>query len=424
MRSLLPLRSPLQALLLAALLLLPASLASAATYTYDQGQQVSLGFSSLPSAFQVYWFSDKDGYLQSGNPLRTTKLTVGTHQITYLLYRVSTQTLAQRGSVDVEVRARAGTGTTTGTSTGTSTGATTQVAPGEFEPVTTLLLGTNDAYSVDDLYPAFLDAVRGEAKTRIYVDSAYVEYELEDIFAQEGVDDADYVYVRTPVDTIWMRDYGPLFVKNQGKLEVRDLDYYPGRDNDDAIPAKVARDLGLTNRRVALYWEGGNFTSDGRGSIFTTTRVFDANSQANSTISSTIGSAFYGKHEAYDEMLNDGGTGHIDMFLLLAGPRTAFVNRFPSGHQNAARMDRHADRLRSAGFAVTRLDLADRSFSSYSNGLIVNKTALVPTYGKASTDNAALAAYRAAGYRAVGIDCRRIIQWSGAIHCITITVPQ
>jgi len=100
------------------------------------------------------------------------------------------------------------------------------------------------------------------------------------------------------------------------------------------------------------------------------------------------------------------------------------LNRFPSGHANARLMDSHASRFENLGFQVTRIDLADRGFSSYTNGLIVNGVALVPWYGKSSTDNSALAAFRAAGYRAVGIDCRRIIQWGGAIHCITITVPR
>ena len=114
----------------------------------------------------------------------------------------------------------------------------------------------------------------------------------------------------------------------------------------------------------------------------------------------------------------------MDMFCLMTASRAALVNRFPSGHQNAARMDRNAAKLQQMGVTVTRIDLADTRFSSYTNGLIVNRTAIVPTFGRTSTDSAALAAYRAAGYRAVGVDCRRIIQWSGAVHCITITVPR
>lgn len=123
-------------------------------------------------------------------------------------------------------------------------------------------------------------------------------------------------------------------------------------------------------------------------------------------------------------MRDDGGTGHIDMFALMTGPRSFLINRFASGHQNARRMDEHAARLEGMGYGVTRLELADTRFSSYTNGLIVNSVALVPTYGDRTRDDRALAAYRAAGYRTVGIDSRRIIQWSGAIHCITMTVPR
>ena len=47
----------LQLLVFAALLLVPA-LPAFAAYTYDQGQTVALGFSSLSSAYDAYWFSD------------------------------------------------------------------------------------------------------------------------------------------------------------------------------------------------------------------------------------------------------------------------------------------------------------------------------------------------------------------------------
>jgi agmatine deiminase len=412
-------RRAITLLLLAATLFLSPAAALAA-YSYESGEQVALGFSRLPSGYTVYWTSDRDGFLMQGSTLRTSSLSVGLHEISYFIYRTSTRALVYSGSVEVEVKAPAA---TTPPSSGSAT--TGAYAPGEFEPVSELLLGTEDAYSVEDMYPELLDALRGVVRTTIYVDSAYVRYDLEDIFAATGVDDADYEYVTAPVDSIWMRDYGPLFVKDaRGDLEVVDLSYYPERPNDDAIPARVARERGLASKRLRLYWEGGNYTSDGKGNVFASDVLHSRNSGSASQIDASVGAAFSGRLNVLDHMRDDGGTGHIDMFVLMTGPRSLLLNRFPSGHQNKARMDRHAQALESMGYSVTRLDLGDRRFSSYTNGLIVNDVALVPTYGKASTDGAALAAYRAAGYRTVGIDCRRIIQWSGAIHCITMTVPR
>ncbi|GIW71864.1 MAG: hypothetical protein KatS3mg102_1406 [Planctomycetota bacterium] len=411
----------LAALLALSLVLGAATAAAAADFRYAEGDEVAFTIGQLPAGYTVYWFSDRDGLLARGPDLVTASLSPGLHEITVLIYRTSTQRLVYRTSVTVEIlpahsapapAARAG-------------GQRGPHAPGEFEPVRELLLGTPDAYMVEDLYPAILDAVRGEVQTTIYVDNRYVQYELEDLFYATGVDDADYRYVVTPLDSIWIRDYGPLFTKDAaGQLEVVDLDYYPERPYDDRFPVTFARERGLRRKPLRLAWEGGNFTSDGRGNLFATDVLYTYNSGSTGQIDAAVGQAFYGRLHVLEHMRNDGGTGHLDMFALMTGPRSFLLNRFPRGHINARRMDDHAARLEGMGYEVTRVDLADTGFSSYTNGLIVNRVALVPTYGRSSTDQRALAAYRAAGYHAVGIDSRRIIQWSGAIHCVTMTVPR
>lgn len=413
----------------AARLLLPilalalcAAPALGADMTRAEGETVSLTVGDLPSGFVTYWVSDIDGYIAQGETLETASLSVGVHTLYALIYRVADQQHVWTGSLTVEVVPRqSATGPTTPPA-GTATGG--DVAPGEFEEVSLLLLGCPDAYSVSDLYPEMLDALRGVVRTRIYVDNDYVRYDLIDLFQRTGVDDADYAFVRAPIDSIWMRDYGPLFVKSGGGLEVVDLRYYPNRPNDDAVPLRFAQSEGLPVRDLPLAWEGGNYTSDGQGGIYATTVLLEHNRSSRGQLSQAVASAFGGDLMLLEPMLDDGGTGHLDMFCLLTGPRSALLNRFPSWHQNYSRMERHAGTLSSLGFALTRTDPADTGFKSYTNGVLINGTALVPTYARPSADAAALAAYRQAGYRAVGIDCRRIIEWSGALHCITITVPR
>ncbi|MFC1707805.1 agmatine deiminase family protein, partial [Planctomycetota bacterium] len=384
------------------LLLALAAPAVAADRTYEEGETVALSVGTLPQGYETYWVSDVDGYLAQGSTLREDGLSLGEHTLYALIYRTSDWAHVWTGSLSVEiVTVQAAAPTAPTASAG-------EVAPGEFEAVSEVLLGCPDAYSVDDMYPEILDGLRGVASTRIFVDNSYVRYDLLDLFRRTGVDDADYSFETMSLDSIWIRDYGPLFVRKSGTLEVVDLEYYSNRPNDNDVPRVFAQSEGYARRAVDLEWEGGNYTSDGQGGVYATDVLYDYNTYyySQAQIGQLVQSAFAGTLNVFDHMLNDGGTGHIDMFLVLTGSRSALVNRFPSGHQNYSRMERHTDRLRGMGFSVARLDLADSGYSSYTNGILVNGTALVPTYANASRDAAALDVYRQAGYRPVGIDCR------------------
>ncbi|MBI4615464.1 MAG: agmatine deiminase family protein [Planctomycetes bacterium] len=417
-------RRTIGALCLVGLLLSTAPAVAASTFV--KGETVSLSVGTLSTSYRAYWVSSKDGYLGYGNPFKIATLSLGLHTITVYIYRTSDWVLVYKGSGSVEIVAPAPAPTPTPTPTPTpapTTGLT--YAPGEFEEVKLLLLGCPDTYMVSDIYPQFLAGIRGVCPTRIYVDNDYVRYDLVDLFNQAGVGNTDHSYVTAPVDTIWIRDYGPLFMKNQGRLEVVDLQYYPGRDNDDAIPGVVARADGYPVRPLSLYWEGGNYTSDGQGNTWSTNWLYGANTNyTQSQVNSKVSQAFTGKHNTLEYQLNDGGTRHLDMFASWVGPTRVILSRFPAGHQNYDRMERNATKLRGMGYTLTRIDQADSGYSSHANSILVNKVAFVPTYGNATTDAAALTAYQGAGYRAIGVDCRRIIQWSGAVHCITITVPR
>ena len=80
----------------------------------------------------------------------------------------------------------------------------------------------------------------------------------------------------------WMRDCGPIFVKNDETGEVRLVDfgfnawgglvdglYFPW-DKDDAIPRKIAEIEGVHYYQTPFVLEGGSITVDGEGTLITT----------------------------------------------------------------------------------------------------------------------------------------------------------
>ena len=379
------------------------------------GKPVQLSVGSLPAPYEAYWVSDLDGYLGHGNPFTMKAPSIGNHQITVYIYDTRRQQVAQRLQGEVRVDAP-----TTPTARNTPL-----ITPGEYENTDLLLLGCASSYTVEDVYPAILKALAGTVRTEIWVDNEYTRYELMDLFRRHQIPQENYEFVIAPIDTIWMRDYGPLSVKRGHALEVVDLAYYPGRDADDSMPARFARRHGLPHHDLPLYWEGGNFMTDGNSTVWASQTLTSRNPRNTpQQIERKVGDLFGGALHTLSPMKDDGGTGHIDMFAKFVGPSTVLVNSFPRGHSNFQRMNQHSEFFSDQGHRVIRISLADNRYSSYSNSLLVNGIALVPTYGQPDRDSKALALYRSLGFQAVGIDSRRLIQWAGAIHCITMTVPQ
>ena len=77
------------------------------------------------------------------------------------------------------------------------------------------------------------------------------------------------------------------------------------------------------------------------------------------------------------------------------------------------------------GYTVERLQahVAHDEYATYANAAFAGRIALVPQYGNAALDQAALDTYTRLGFTARPVDCELLIQYGGAIHCISMQVP-
>src|SRR5690606_15446032 len=77
----------------------------------------------------------------------------------------------------------------------------------------------------------------------------------------------DVSFLVAALDSVWMRDYGPIVLKDSatGQRSIADLIYYPGRYDDDRFPRAYASYRGWSRTAVNISYEGGNFMTDGRG---------------------------------------------------------------------------------------------------------------------------------------------------------------
>lgn len=244
-------------------------------------------------------------------------------------------------------------------------------------------------------------------------------------------------------NTGWVRDYGPIFVREaSGCPRAIDAVYgSPGRDGDDAATRPIAKLFGLATTATPLRWQGGNLLSNGRGLVLTTTQSINANVECGREAAAAarfLGESCGASELVVLEPLRGERTGHVDMFACFTSPDTVVVGRFDASvdPDGAAVLDRNAARLaelrtRAGKLRVVRAAMPNNSdglWRSYTNVIFADGTLLVPTYpdiDRAGGERA-LAEYRRLlpCWKIVGIDCRTLARHQGGLRCVSLPVPR
>jgi agmatine deiminase len=244
-------------------------------------------------------------------------------------------------------------------------------------------------------------------------------------------------------DDIWIRDYGPLTCIDQAAQRVMvDAIFDPPPTpsaNDDSFPVRYAAHQGCFSRHLPLHLEGGNLWSDGQGTIITTEGLYARNFPASpDDVRKQLLAGLGAETLIVVPPLRMEGTGHVDVFVKLATPDTVLVTE-PRSIVNGRRLAEAAGVLRASRNAAGRPYRVvalpsvpaycnwgvSRIWPSYTNALTVNHRVLVPTYGFAERDAAALAVYRQVmpDHEIIGIDARVAANAGGTIHCLTMQIP-
>ncbi|WP_168797415.1 agmatine deiminase family protein [Neolewinella litorea] len=251
-----------------------------------------------------------------------------------------------------------------------------------------------------------------------------------------------------PTDDCWIRDSGPITVVNGtptlldftfngwgGKFDAR-------RDNE--LPERLHRELFPTAgyERIAAVLEGGSIESDGRGTLLTTSRCllsdgrndYKDKAEAADMLQRNLGAERVIWLD-YGELLGDDTDAHIDTVARFLDPRTiAYVGPPPTSdpqHADFSAMKRQLEsqandyqlvELPWAGQVSSRLD-GHRLPASYANFLISNGTIFVPTYGTEADQSALDILADHGSYRVVGVNCLPFVEQHGALHCLTMHIP-
>ncbi len=275
----------------------------------------------------------------------------------------------------------------------------------------------------------------------VVVSSASMQNQAAGYFASGGADMSKVEFIILPNNSIWLRDYGPHFIWQNGALAIVDSHYYPNRYLDNFIPTELADDYFLMpSYDIGLYYSGGNFQPGPDRSGFVTSLIH----QDNTGFGEAFIAELYRSYQGIDTLHifprlpgSVDGTGHIDMWFYLVDDDTVIISEFlPGSNASAIAVTNNAaDYMENElGFEVFRVpdhNGAGGVHYTYTNAYRVNDRIFIPTYGEGNSshlarDAQAQAAWRAAapGVEIVPINCYSIIPAAGAIHCIVMQVPR
>jgi agmatine deiminase len=307
-------------------------------------------------------------------------------------------------------------------------------------------------------------AVRIAANTQAEAD------EVQRECARFGVNMGRVEVYSIPIDDVWARDNGPVFVKtNDGGLVATSWNFNGWGESaaiigrDRGVPTSIAKLCNLELRTGGIVTEGGALEVNGSGTLMATrSSILNPNRnpgitqrEAEAALTDLLGVTNFiwlsGAPPDICYALGDATDFHIDLVARFVGRNVVVANCTHDGSDpRKPFMDRHIEELRaSADEAGRPLEVvpipAPHMFSisavkfsgvnttvapgaptdaSYSNYLVTNGLVLVPFYGRPEDARAkAILAEHFPSREVVGISAINMTEQGGAVHCITQQQP-
>ena len=307
---------------------------------------------------------------------------------------------------------------------------------------------------------AFAEIIRHLSKEeRIYllVENREAENRVKNILKKSGANLCAVDFFRVPTDRGWMRDSGPICVKNStGEVALNHFLFngwakYSNHRRDSVAVTGVNKKLKHRvwqpmhkNRRVVL--EGGSIDVNGQGTLLTTEECLLSKTQERNP-----GFTREDYAEVFREYLGitnvlwlkngiagDDTHGHVDDLARFVNPTTVVTivennsadANYRALQENLAILKTMKDqdgkplRVQTLPMPAPIYFDGQRLPASYANFYIANKIVIVPTF---NDPNDCIALNTLAelfpGRAVVGIACRDLVLGLGTLHCMTQQQP-
>jgi len=335
--------------------------------------------------------------------------------------------------------------------------------PGEWEKhsATWLAWPNDDDYfedrikNVENIYLEIVKHLHKDELVKLLVLNKEKEELVKKQLIEAEIDISKIIFYYADYFDVWMRDYGPMFVKDgsEKKWIKWQYDGYGGKFQELLPDNKVFSDLKDVIKHDMIVentvLEGGAIDPNGSGTILTTEECLLEN--RNKGLSKDDYQIIFEKALGVKNiiwlkkgLLNDHTDGHIDEIARFVGPNKIIcAYEDDVNNENYGRLNENYEILKNAidqdgnKFEVIKLPMPHMHYDegekehsgvqapvSYTNFYIGNKTVLVSIFHD-ENDEKALDIIKSCfpERNAVGIDCRDLIYGGGAIHCITQQEP-
>ena len=326
--------------------------------------------------------------------------------------------------------------------------------PEEGEPHerTWMAFGASEAIWGAELLPEVRRNLATIAQTIAQFEPVSMLVRSEDIEEARGLVGPSVELIEAPLDDLWMRDTGPVFVNGNGTKAGVDFNFNgwgekQDFDQDAGVAGFVAAKAGVESLPTDLVLEGGGIEVDGEGTALITESCV-LNSNRNPGWSKADVEAELKPLLGLDKIIwlpgikgKDITDGHTDFYARFARPGVVVAGLDPDpksfDHDVTAR---HLDILKSATDAKgrslevvvleapghVRPDFESDDFAAgYINFYVCNGAVIAPEFGDPETDGAAKRELERLfpGRRVVQINIDGVAAGGGGIHCTTQQEP-
>lgn len=281
---------------------------------------------------------------------------------------------------------------------------------------------------------------------------------VSEMLVMASVDLRKTSFIFQKTNRSWMRDSGPIIVKNGNKREALNFNFnawakYKNWQLDKHIPNAVAQHISIPLTQVvykgkSVVLEGGALEVNGKGTLITSEEcLLDAKIQVrNSGFTKTDYEAIFKEYLGItntiwlkDGIVGDDTHGHIDDLCRFVNENTVVtVLEENPKDKNYQPLQENLKRLQQAQLEngnpikIVLLPMPKPIIfeglqlpASYANFLITNKTVLVPTFNDVK-DRVALNVLSDCfpDRDVIGISCIDLIWGFGTLHCLSQQIPQ
>ncbi|WP_246114812.1 agmatine deiminase family protein [Rubripirellula tenax] len=323
----------------------------------------------------------------------------------------------------------------------------------EFEPTRALLLGVADWQPHHrEILIEIADKTAGHVNVMVLCNDTWqIKGTTEWLLESDAKDKSHVYFCEVPLNTVWLRDFGPIFSQTADGASVLDFYYEGTRPKDDSLPSIWSKRSGAEYVEVPWTVQGGNLISNGQGLALATNRIFEDNhitfprplpganpeiERRKMVVDQFVKFCNLSQFVVLEPLTSE-STKHVDMFTTFLTAEDVLVASLDPSRDpvNAAILNRNAQRLAEVNVGgrplrVHRVQIPVRenmSWSAYTNVIIAGDLVLMPIFATDPPDMvaAAMAAYRLLmpGYTVDTVDMTSMKQLQGELHCLSLHVP-